>query len=116
MFSDTGSLCRKVCFDETNTLQILEKIVPIHRKLYRLTLEFVENFTSSIGDKLLGYARSLFVALATLSLALGLGKIILSGESNIGSVAAHVAKWIIYRKQARKPLALLTRATRQLWG
>ena len=30
------SLCRKVCFDETNTLQILEKIVPIHRKLYRL--------------------------------------------------------------------------------
>ena len=34
------------------------------------TLEFVENFTSGIGDKLLGYARSLFVALATLSLAL----------------------------------------------
>lgn len=32
------------------------------------TLEFVENFTSGIGDKLLGYARSLFVALATLSL------------------------------------------------
>ena len=60
------------------------------------TLEFVENFTSGIGDKLLGYARSLFVALATLSLALGLGKMILSGESNIGSVAAHVAKWIIY--------------------
>ena len=60
------------------------------------TLEFVENFTSGIGDKLLSYARSLFVALATLSLALGLGKMILSGESNIGSVAAHVAKWIIY--------------------
>ena len=60
------------------------------------TLEFVENFTSGIGDKLLGYARSLFVALATLSLAMGLGKMILSGESNIGSVAAHVAKWIIY--------------------
>ena len=60
------------------------------------TLEFVENFTSNIGDKLLGYARSLFVALATLSLALGLGKMILSGESNVGSVAAHVAKWIIY--------------------
>ena len=60
------------------------------------TLEFVENFTSGIGDKLLGYARSLFVALATLSLAMGLGKMILSGESNIGSVAAHIAKWIIY--------------------
>ncbi len=60
------------------------------------TLEFVENFTSGIGDKLLGYAQSLFVALATLSLALGLGKMILSGESNIGSVAAHIAKWIIY--------------------
>ncbi len=36
------------------------------------------------------------VFLATLSLALGLGKMILSGESNIGSVAAHIAKWIIY--------------------
>ena len=60
------------------------------------TLDFVENFTSGIGDKLLGYARSLFVGLATLSLAMGLGKMILSGESNIGSVAAHVAKWIIY--------------------
>ena len=60
------------------------------------TLEFVENFTSGIGDKLLGYARSLFVGLATLSLAMGLGKMILSGESNIGSVATHVAKWIIY--------------------
>ena len=60
------------------------------------TLEFVENFTSGIGDRLLGFARSLFVALATLSLALGLGKMILSGESNIGTVAAHIAKWIIY--------------------
>ena len=60
------------------------------------TLEFVEDFTSGIGDTLLSYARSLFVALATLSLALGLGKMILSGESNIGTVAAHVAKWIIY--------------------
>lgn len=60
------------------------------------TLEFVEDFTSNIGDKLLGYARSLFVGLATLSLAMGLGKMILSGESNIGSVAAHIAKWIIY--------------------
>ena len=55
------------------------------------TLDFVENFTSGIGDKLLGYARSLFVGLATLSLAMGLGKMILSGESNIGSVAAHVS-------------------------
>ncbi len=60
------------------------------------TLEFVKNFTSGIGDRLLGFARSLFVGLATLSLALGLGKMILSGESNIGSVAAHIAKWIIY--------------------
>ena len=60
------------------------------------TLEFVENFTSGIGDKLLIYARSLFVGLATLSLAMGLGKMILSGESNIGTVAAHIAKWIIY--------------------
>ena len=29
------SLCIKVCFDETNTLKILDKIVSIHRKLYR---------------------------------------------------------------------------------
>ena len=60
------------------------------------TLEFVEDFTSGIGNRLLGFARSLFVGLATLSLALGLGKMILSGESNVGSVAAHIAKWIIY--------------------
>ena len=60
------------------------------------TLEFVEDFTSGIGDQLLSFARSLFVSLATLSLALGLGKMILSGESNVGTVAAHVAKWIIY--------------------
>ena len=60
------------------------------------TLEFVENFTANIGDKLLGFARGLFIGLATLSLALGLGKSILSGESNVGSVAAHLTKWMIY--------------------
>jgi ABC-type bacteriocin/lantibiotic exporter with double-glycine peptidase domain len=38
----------------------------------------------------------LFVALATLSLAMGLARSILSGESNIGSVAAQLTKWIIY--------------------
>ena len=60
------------------------------------TLEFVESFTANIGDKLLGFARGLFIGLATLSLALGLGKSILSGESNVGSIAAHFAKWMIY--------------------
>lgn len=60
------------------------------------TLEFVENFTANIGDTLLGFARGLFIGLATLSLALGLGKSILSGESNVGSVAAHLAKCMIY--------------------
>ena len=60
------------------------------------TLEFVETFTSNIGDKLLGFARGLFIGLATLSLALGLGKSILSGESNVGTIAAHFAKWMIY--------------------
>ena len=59
-------------------------------------LEFIESFTSQIGDKLLAFARSLFVALATLSLAMGLARSILSGESNIGSVAAQLTKWIIY--------------------
>ncbi len=60
------------------------------------TLEFVESFTANIGDKLLGFARGLFIGLATLSLALGLGKSILSGESNVGAIAAHFAKWMIY--------------------
>ena len=60
------------------------------------TLEFVETFTANIGDKLLGFARGLFIGLATLSLALGLGKSILSGESNVGTIAAHFAKWMIY--------------------
>ena len=60
------------------------------------TLEFVEGFTSGITEQLLSFARKLFIGLATLSLAMGLGKMILSGESNIGSVAAHIAKCSIY--------------------
>ena len=60
------------------------------------TLEFVEGFTSGITGQLLSFARKLFIGLATLSLAMGLGKMILSGESNIGSVAAHIAKCSIY--------------------
>ncbi|MCR5347063.1 MAG: P-type conjugative transfer protein TrbL [Fretibacterium sp.] len=61
------------------------------------TLDYVQKFTSSgMMDKLLEYARSLFVGLATLSLALGLIRMILNGESNLGTVAALLAKWILY--------------------
>ncbi|MBQ7262430.1 MAG: type IV secretion system protein [Synergistaceae bacterium] len=60
------------------------------------TLDFIEDFTGKIGDKLLAFARSLFIALATVSLAVGLARMTLSGESNLGSIAAHLAKWIIY--------------------
>lgn len=35
----TSSLCKKVCFDEINSLQILRRIVFIHRKLYRLRIK-----------------------------------------------------------------------------
>ncbi len=85
-----------LCFWSAAFLLILIPAVYAASPGTNATLEFVEDFTSGIGDTLLGYARSLFVGLATLSLALGLGKMLLSGESNIGSVAAHIAKWIIY--------------------
>ena len=85
-----------LCFWSAAFLLIIVPAVYAASPGTNATLEFVEDFTSGIGDTLLGYARSLFVGLATLSLALGLGKMLLSGESNIGSVAAHIAKWIIY--------------------
>ena len=67
-------------------------------------IDYVQRFTTGSGsgssgammDKLLGFARNLFVSLATLSLALGLIRMILSGESNIGTFAALIAKWILY--------------------
>ena len=67
-------------------------------------IDYVQRFTTGSGsgssgammDKLLRFARNLFVSLATLSLALGLIRMILSGESNIGTFAALIAKWILY--------------------
>lgn len=61
------------------------------------TLDYVQKFTTSgMMDTLLSYARSLFIGLATLSLALGLIRMILNGESNLGTAAALLAKWILY--------------------
>ncbi|MCR4818848.1 MAG: P-type conjugative transfer protein TrbL [Fretibacterium sp.] len=61
------------------------------------TLDYVQKFTSSgMMEKLLEYARSLFIGLATLSLALGLIRMLLNGESNLGTAIALLAKWILY--------------------
>ncbi|MBR1672104.1 MAG: P-type conjugative transfer protein TrbL [Fretibacterium sp.] len=63
------------------------------------TLDYVQNFTkagSGMMETVLRYARNLFIGLATLSLALGLIRMLLNGESNLGTVAAHLAKWILY--------------------
>ena len=54
------------------------------------------NFSSATAENLLAIARNLFIGLATISLAMGLIRMLLTGESNIGSLMAHIAKWIIY--------------------
>ncbi len=65
-------------------------------------IEYAQNFTTGSGssgsmmDKLLGFARTLFVSLATLSLGLGLVRMLLNGESNVGTFAALIAKWLLY--------------------
>ncbi|MBQ9565795.1 MAG: P-type conjugative transfer protein TrbL [Synergistaceae bacterium] len=63
------------------------------------TLDYVKNLTTS-GSGMMGtvlqYARSLFIGLATLSLALGLIRMLLNGESTLGTVFAHLTKWILY--------------------
>ena len=59
-------------------------------------LEEISEITDSATEKLLKFARSLFIGLATLSLAFGLSKSLLYGESNLGAVASQLAKWMIY--------------------
>lgn len=54
------------------------------------------NFSAATADTVLSIARNLFIGLATISLALGLIRMLLTGESNIGSFTSHIAKWIIY--------------------
>ncbi|MBR1485917.1 MAG: P-type conjugative transfer protein TrbL [Synergistaceae bacterium] len=56
----------------------------------------ISSFSDTTATAILNIARRLFIALATLSLALGLIRMLLTGESNVGSVIAHVAKWILY--------------------
>lgn len=54
------------------------------------------NFSSATANNLLAIARNLFIGLATISLAMGLIRMLLTGESNVGSLMSHIAKWIIY--------------------
>ena len=56
----------------------------------------ISSFSANTAKTILEIARKLFIALATLSLALGLIRMLLTGESNVGTVMAHLAKWILY--------------------
>ena len=56
----------------------------------------INNILNQFGDTLLKAARSLFFGLSVLSLGYGLYRSILIGESNLGTIAAHLTKWIIY--------------------
>ena len=56
----------------------------------------INNILNGFGDTLLKAARSLFFGLSVLSLGYGLYRSILIGESNLGTIAAHLTKWIIY--------------------
>jgi len=59
-------------------------------------LDQVRTILGGITSTLLGYARNLFIGLATVSLAVGLIQMMLSGESTLGSVMAHLTRWILY--------------------
>ena len=56
----------------------------------------INNVLNKFGDTLLKAARSLFFGLSVLSLGYGLYRSILVGESSLGTIAAHLTKWIIY--------------------
>lgn len=59
-------------------------------------VEDINNVLNKFGDTMLKAARSLFFGLSVLSLGYGLYRSILIGESNLGTIAAHLTKWIIY--------------------
>ncbi|MBQ6775577.1 MAG: type IV secretion system protein [Synergistaceae bacterium] len=54
------------------------------------------SFSESTANSILAIARRLFQLLATLSLAIGLIRMLLTGESNVGTVMVHITKWILY--------------------
>ena len=63
------------------------------------TIEFASNiasFSDDTAEVILKIARNLFVGLASLSLILGLIRMMLRGESTLSAVIAHLAKWILY--------------------
>ena len=62
------------------------------------TIDYAANIAKFTGtaDTILTIARNLFISLATLSLILGLIRMLLTGESNVGTVFAHIAKWLLY--------------------
>ncbi|MBR1602085.1 MAG: hypothetical protein IJ667_01430, partial [Synergistaceae bacterium] len=60
-------------------------------------LDFAQKFTGSDAmETVFTYARSLFIGLATLSLAFGLIRMLLNGESNLGTVFSLLTRWILY--------------------
>lgn len=62
------------------------------------TIDYAANVAKFTGsaETILTIARNLFMGLATLSLILGLIRMLLTGESNVGTVFAHIAKWLLY--------------------
>ena len=62
------------------------------------TIDYAANIAKFTGtaDTILAIARNLFMGLATLSLILGLIRMLLTGEGNVGTVFAHIAKWLLY--------------------
>lgn len=59
-------------------------------------ISYVEDFASKYLSSILGIARTLFGGLATVSLILGLMRMLLDGEINIGTLVSHLTKWILY--------------------
>ena len=56
----------------------------------------ISNFSSGTADAILKIARKLFLWLAMLSLLLGMGRMVLTGESNVGTFVVHIARWLLY--------------------
>lgn len=61
-----------------------------------LILDGIEALIKGKTLEILRYARSLFWHLSLLSLAIGVIRHILSGDSNLGSIAAILVKWILF--------------------
>lgn len=59
-------------------------------------LDEIQRLLTGYRQTILGYARTLFMGLASVSLALGIIKHILSGDSNLGSVFIILVRWILF--------------------